>query len=121
MQEQHSEGNPLSGLIEEYLETPLPADWNDRDLGARKLYLDDDFGDAEGTVKRERVCALEVWVEVMNGDPKNLKPIDARNINDVIRNIPGWKPHKGSSLSFGKLYGRQRAFVRDEENQREQT
>lgn len=111
-QEQHSEENPLFGLIQEYLEKPLPTDWDDRDLGERRLYLDSDFGDAGGSVKRDRVCALEIWVELMGGDPKNFRPIDARNINDILRNMPGWKPY-GSTLRFGKLYGQQRAFVRE--------
>lgn len=114
-QELHSEENPLQGMIQEYLEKPLPEDWHDRDLSQRKLYLDGDFGDTGNTVERDRVCALEIWVELMNGDPRNFRPMDARNINDILRNLPGWIPHKGSQLSFGKLYGRQRAFIREEE------
>lgn len=114
-QELHSEENPLHGMVQEYLEKPLPKDWNDRDLSQRRLYLDGDFGETEDTIKRDRVCALEIWVELMGGDPRNFRPMDARNINDVLRNMPGWKPHKGSQLSFGKLYGRQRAFIREDE------
>lgn len=114
-QELHSEENPLHGMIQEYLEKPLPEDWYDRDLGQRRVYMDSDFGETANTMKRERVCALEIWVELMNGDPKNMRPMDSRNINDILRNMPGWTSHKGSQLSFGKLYGRQRAFVREME------
>lgn len=113
VQELHSEENPMFGLIQRFLEKKLPADWDDRDLGARKLFLDGEFGEEAGSVDRVRVCALEIWVELMNGDPKNFKPIDARNINDILRVMPGWIPHKGSALNFGKMYGRQRAYVRE--------
>lgn len=111
-QDMHREENPLFGLVQSYLDKPLPDDWYDRDLSQRRLYLDGDFGSDKGTVQRDRVCALEIWVEVMNGDPRNFRPIDARNINDILREMPGWKPY-GSTLRFGKLYGQQRAFVRE--------
>lgn len=113
-QELHSEENPLQGMVQEYLEKPIPDDWHERDLNQRRLYLDGDFGETGETVQRERVCALEIWVELMGGDPRNYRPLDARNINDILRTMEGWKLHKGSQLSFGKMYGRQRAFIRDD-------
>jgi predicted P-loop ATPase len=110
-QELHREENPMFGLVQNFLEMDLPSDWNEKDISARKLYLSGDFGGQEGTAKRDRVCALEIWVEVFNGDPKQFRPVDARNINDILREMPGWKPY-GSTLSFGKNYGQQRAYVR---------
>ncbi|MBU5594899.1 virulence-associated E family protein [Amphibacillus sp. MSJ-3] len=112
-QELHREENPTFGLVQKFLEMKLPADWDDRDLSQRRMFLDSDFGQVEGTVQRDRVCALEIWVEVLGGDPKNFRPVDARNINDILREMPGWIQHR-STLRFGKLYGQQRAFVRDE-------
>lgn len=111
-QELHREENPTFGLVKEYLDKMIPEDWYDRDLSQRKLYLDGDFGHSDKTMQRDRTCALEIWVEVLNGDPKNFRPVDARNINDILREMPGWEHHRGSPLSFGKPYGRQRAFVR---------
>lgn len=111
-QEEHREEMPMAGLVQEYLEKPLPLDWNDWDLGRRRLYLDDEFNSYEGvTTERDRVCALEIWVEVYGGDPKNMKPMDARNINDIMREMPGWERSK-STLRFGKIYGIQRGFTR---------
>lgn len=112
IQDSHREENPLFGLVQEYLDMRLPEDWYERDLGERRMFLDGTFDGVEGSVSRDRVCALEIWVEVMKGDPKQFKPVEARNINDILREMPGWKPHK-SALSFGKLYGKQRAYVRD--------
>lgn len=111
-QEEHREEMPMAGLVQEYLEKPLPLDWNDWDLGRRRMYLDDEFNSYEGvTTERDRVCALEIWVEVYGGDPKNMKPMDARNINDIMREMPGWERSK-STLRFGKIYGIQRGFTR---------
>lgn len=112
VQEAHREENPMFGLVQEFLDRKLPADWSERDLSERRLFSDGDFGESAGTEVRDRVCALEIWVEVMNGDPKMFRPIESRNINDILREMQGWKPY-GSSLSFGKLYGQQRAYVRE--------
>jgi len=116
MQELHMEDSTLSGIVEEYLNTPLPEDWEDRDITERRMYLSGDFeGEVPGTLEREKVCAMEVWVEAMNGIPKDLPPIKAREINDIIRRSPGWTEYRKSRgrMKFGKNYGIQRAFIRE--------
>lgn len=110
-QDLHREEIPMFGLVQNFLEMELPEDWDQKDIGSRKLFLDGNFEGAEGSKRRDRVCALEIWCEVFNGDPKQFKPVDSRNINDILREMPGWKPY-GSTLSFGKNYGQQRAYVR---------
>ncbi len=116
-QEAHTEESAKAGLIEEYLNRLLPEDWAKKDIGERRRFIHgSDFGETdEGTVKRERVCAMEIWVELFEGDPKQMTPIQAREINDVLRRIPGWKAHTKDRgrLYFGKNYGYQRAFVRE--------
>ena len=77
---------------------------------------DSDFGEnKEGTVQRDKVCAMEIWVELFQADPKQMTPIQAREINDILRKIEGWQPYsKGTGkLKFGKNYGLQRAFIRE--------
>ncbi|MCL5290558.1 MAG: virulence-associated E family protein, partial [Firmicutes bacterium] len=115
-QEQHTEASTKAGLVQEYLERLLPTDWENRDISSRRAYLHGgDFGtEVEGIVRRERVCAMEVWVELFCGDPKLMTPIQAREINDILRRVPGWKTYTESRgrLKFGKIYGLQRAFVR---------
>lgn len=112
----HTEGGELVGLIEEYLEMELPEDWESKDIYGRREYIrnygDDDYC---GSVQRERVCALEIWCEVMEGDRKNLQNAKAREIIDILQSIKGWSPYSKSvgKMRFGKMYGVQRAFVRD--------
>ena len=112
----HTEGGELVGLIEEYLEMELPEDWESKDIYDRREYIQN-YGDDDycGSVQRERVCALEIWCEVMEGDRKNLQNAKAREIIDILQSIKGWSPYSKSvgKMRFGKLYGVQRAFIRD--------
>lgn len=112
VQEKHTEMNGKQGLIENFLNMLLPEDWDDRDLDQRMLFLNGGFGgEAEtGTVPRMKVCALEIWQELFHGDPKGFTPLQAREINNMLRRIQGWTAC--SSAPCGKLYGRQRCFVR---------
>jgi len=112
----HTEGGELVGLIEEYLEMLLPEDWESLDIFDRRDYIRN-YGDDDhcGSVQRERVCALEIWCEVMEGDRKNLQNAKAREITDILQVMQGWSPYtKGTGKArFGRLYGPQRAFVRE--------
>lgn len=112
----HTEGGELVGLIEEYLEMLLPEDWESLDIFDRRDYISN-YGDDDhcGSVQRERVCALEIWCEVMEGDRKNLQNAKAREITDILQAMRGWTPYtKGTGKArFGRLYGPQRAFVRE--------
>ncbi|RJY50372.1 hypothetical protein D2965_05785 [Veillonella atypica] len=112
----HTEGGELVGLIEEYLEMLLPADWESMDIYDRRDYVAN-YGDDDhcGSVQRERVCALEIWCEVLGGDRKNLQNAKAREIIDILQAMRGWAPYtKGTGKArFGGLYGPQRAFIRE--------
>lgn len=112
VQAEHTELNGKQGLIERYLEVLLPKDWDERSLENRLMYLGGGFGSEEtGTERRTRVCAIEVWQELFKGDPKAFTLAQAREINGILRQMPGWRGH--ASCYCGKIYGRQRAFIRD--------
>lgn len=111
LQEGHTDESPLAGLIRDYVERPLPIDWGRFDLGERRDYIHGDGLDMpEGTVPRDRVCALEIWVELLNGDPKKLTRVQAIEINDVLRKIEGWEQPLGG-VRFPH-YGKQKGFLR---------
>ena len=108
-QKAHTEIPEKLGIIQEYLDTLLPENWETMDLFERRSWLEDDTG--KGVVARSRVCALEIWCEAFGGDPKNLTGIMSREINSILRQIPEWE-EKGSTLRFGKIYGQQKAYIR---------
>lgn len=111
VQEEHTEMNGKQGIIENFLETLLPENWDSMDLDKRLLFWSGGFGDTEkGTEVRQKVCAIEIWQELFRGDPKTFTQTQAREINGMLRRIPGWKSQ--SSVNCG-VYGRQRAFIRE--------
>jgi len=115
-QMEHAEDNPKKGLVEEYLNREYPLNWEEMDIFERRRYLDgdeDDFGETTSThtIKKDKTCVMEIWCELFKGDPKNLTPILSREINDILRSLDGWEKSK-SNLTFGNIYGKQRAYLR---------
>lgn len=113
-QQAHTEGTELVGLIEEYLATPLPDDWEKKDIFERREYLENyDPDTSDGYLMRERVCAVEIWCEVLGGERRNLTNAKAREIISILQSIEGWEPYQQGTgkIRFGKLYGPQKAFT----------
>lgn len=105
----HSESDDRRGVILDYLDTPLPKNWDSLDVFSRCLYLDGD--DQKGEEKRRFVCAAEVWVECLRMDKSGLNARNTREINDIMRTITGWTRSK-STKRF-KNYGIQKYYERD--------
>ena len=112
-QDSHSEESAKAGLVEEYLNKLLPANWYELNISERRNFIHDtDFGDSlEGTMKRAKTCVMEIWVELFNGDPKQLTPLQSREINEILKGLKEWEKNN-APLSFGKIYGKQRAYTR---------
>ncbi len=115
-QREHAEDSPKAGMIEEYLNREYPVNWDELDLFERRNYLDgdDDFNTNASmhTVKKDKTCVMEIWCELLKGDPKALTPLQSREISDILRTMDGWS-RASERLRFGKLYGIQRGFRRN--------
>lgn len=111
----HTEGAEKMGLIQVFLDRKLPERWEDFSIEERRSYLEGTMvGAPEGVHERERVCTMEIWCECLGNSPRNLRNIDARELNTIMLRMPGWKvsdTDKGRQTF--KLYGRQRAFIRE--------
>lgn len=44
-----------------------------------------------GTLRRERVCCMEIWVECFGKERQNLRKTDSYEIEGIINKIGGWK------------------------------
>lgn len=111
LQEEHTEGAERKALVQSYLDTLLPEDWETLDIGSRRYYLRDPVQIAEkGKVQRRRVCILEIWCELLEGNKKDMKNLDARELNAIMQSLPDWKG--GNRARFGGEYGVQRAYYR---------
>ena len=116
VQQQHTEENPLVGMIQEFLDTDLPENWYKLDIQTRRDFLKGEGFEVElgKSFKRSRVCPVEVWCEMMSGDMKRFSSYDRREIRDALGQLEDWELYKdgGIKLSFGSPYGQQRSYVR---------
>ena len=112
IQDEHTEMNGKQSLIEKFVNTLLPEDWASRDLEQRLAFWADGFSDeqAQGTVPRRYVCAMEIWRELFGGSVRDYTPAQAREINSMLKRLPGWRPM--SSIDCGPIYGKQRGFTK---------
>lgn len=109
-QEAHRESSAKEGIIQAFVDRPVPEDWLKRDLATRRMYWSGEFGkpqEGEGG-PRDRICAAEIWCECFNSDIKFMKQADTREINGILSCIPGWEEYRGR---FGP-YETQRGYRR---------
>ena len=83
-------------------------------LSARRLFWAESFEDKGDLVPRDRVCALEIWCECLDGDPKMMRRSDAKEINQILAGLPEAIRAK-NALRFGYC-GMQRGFLLTEES-----
>lgn len=107
-QEEHREASSREGIIREFLSRPLPRDWSKWPIDRRRMFWGGGVQGSLELVERDRVCAMEVWVEAFGGTVKEMKSADTREINAIIAATPGWKK-SGTVQHFGP-YGTQRGF-----------
>lgn len=108
--------DPIVAMLDKYLNTLLPVNWDTMDIQARRSYLrDPDPLQAEGTVKRDKVCAAEFICEQLGKDmaDKDYKYL-CRRVSKMIGDRPEWE-RVSSTKHAAKLYGTQRGFRRVEQ------
>lgn len=110
VQAEHSEQDERAGLIQKYLDTLLPDDWDVKSVYDRRAWLAGDELQAEGKQQRDRVCAAEIWCEVLGGQQKDMNRFNTKEIHDIMRKIEGWEPYKTKMRI--PSYGIQRAYIR---------
>lgn len=105
------ETDERTGMIEKYLNTPLPADWDTMDLFSRRSFLSGtEFGSPEhrGETERTEVSNAEVWCECFGKNLQELKPTDSYTIAALMAQIPGWE--RTTNIKRQPIYGRQRLY-----------
>lgn len=108
--------DPIVAMLDKYLNTLLPVNWDTMDIQSRRNYLrDPDPLQAEGTVKRDKVCAAEFICEQLGKDmaDKDYKYL-CRRVSKMIGDRPEWE-RVSSTKHAAKLYGTQRGFRRVEQ------
>ncbi len=95
--------------MREYLETLLPENWDGMDLFDRRSFFAgvNNIGRV-GTVRRTRVCNMEIWCELFDKDQGSLGRAESNNLTAMLTKL-GWvRMEKKERV---KLYGPQFVFV----------
>ena len=111
-QDRHRESSGKEGMILDFLDREIPSDWDSLSRQQRQMFWNGNLKLADGTelVPREKVCAVEIWVECFGGEPKHMKRTDSMEINNILIGLKGWERIK-TPRRFG-VYGQQRGFCR---------
>ena len=109
-QESHREVSSKEGVIQDFIESPVPEGWLAWSLDKRRMFLNGSPAGEVTLIPRDRICALEIWCEAFGGSPRDLRYSEAVEINDILRSMPGWEKTPGS-VRFGYC-GKQRGFMR---------
>ena len=117
-QQEAMESDDREGLVQDYLDRLLPENWDSMDLYQRRTFLGGgEFEDTptEGTVRRERVCIMEIWCECFSKERQNLKKADSYELEGILNKIGGWERYTGNASGKMRIsgYGIQRAFIRN--------
>ena len=108
-QHKHSESDERKGIIEEYLNTKFPDDWDKMGLYDRRRWLEDPLSE-NGTIEKDFVCIAEIWCECLGKDKTDMDRYKTREINEIIRSLPEWEPIT-STKNFA-IYGKQKYYKR---------
>lgn len=79
MQESHRELSGKEGLIHAFIEREIPSNWDSMGLMARRQFFSGNMKLPEGEtlVKRDKICAMEVWVECLHSEAKYMSRKDS--------------------------------------------
>jgi predicted P-loop ATPase len=103
--------DPMKGMVELFLQTKLPVDWDSWDLRRRRTYYNQpDPLEEIGTVEREYVCAAEFICERLQRDmqDKDYKYLARR----ICKILDALKWERIGSKRYATLYGVQKTFKR---------
>lgn len=119
-QQEAMESDDREGLVQDYLDRLLPENWDTMDLYQRRTFLSGgEFGDTpiEGTVRRDRVCIMEIWCECFGKERQNLRKADSYELEGILNKVGGWERYAGNASGKMRIsgYGIQRAFIRNKD------
>lgn len=114
--DEHSIEDETLGLVQAYLDTPVPPNWEELTVEDRRDYIQGRTvvgpDNCVGAVPREVVSVLEIRMELFGDSRADIGRNDAlgRKLADIMNNCPGWvktkdRPYRGP-------YGRQRVYQR---------
>ena len=101
--------DPRQGVIEDYLDKLLPANWDSLNKKQRRDFIQGvNFTDGlEGTVRRKEVSVPELAYELFGEE--TLQPWQAKDYHNILIGLPNWEKTGNRSRS---IYGKQIVYER---------
>lgn len=110
--ETYTEVDDRIGLIQQYLDTKLPANWAAMDIQQRRNFLaGNDPLLPQGVIIRDRVCTFEIGCECLGMRKSDITKYVSSEIISLVRKIDGWK-WSGKSTYRVPQYGKVHCFLR---------
>lgn len=115
-QEDHRESSPMEGMISDFIDKPIPEDWDSWTLDKRRDWWSGMVSATQGirVVPRTKICAMEVWLELYQGDRRyTTTNAEYRKIKPILRKVLRQKGiwQEINMRNYNAIYGQQRAFV----------
>ncbi len=113
--EPFTEEDDLPGIVQEYLDTPVPDDWSARSAQSRITWRHNlaEGMEQPGTATIKETCTVQLWVEALERRLGDRTRNDLLQLANVMKNLPGWQPLPGRHRIPG--YGPQQVWVRTED------
>lgn len=116
IQDQHTEKDDRVGLIQRFLDMPLPENWDSMSIYERRAWVAGEEDESEiqerGVRIRGQVCAAEIWCELLGGDKAAMTTHNTKFIHDIMGRMEGWGI--GKAKRKFPVYGKQKAYYRIE-------
>lgn len=110
-QEAHRHEDPRKGIIEEFLKQPVPVGWYSMSSITRLSYLSNPKIYTGETMLRDKICALEIWVECFHRAKADMTQRESRQINGILSEILKTSPSGcGTTCDSGQIMGHNVAF-----------
>lgn len=107
-----TEEDSMTGLIQAYLDTLVPANWAEMSPEERISWLrDEEQGIVSGTHPIDVVCSLEIWEIVLQRERGKHSRVDILQITNALKQLPGWFGPMPKPIRL-PFYGPQRVFAR---------
>lgn len=103
-----TEKNLLSGVVEQYLDTLFPSDYEDRTIDQRLDFLAGSLQE-DGTVVKNTFCLLELWTEALGRKKEEYTTSKGRELANIVKGLRGWER---SGQTRTKNYGTQVIYRR---------
>ncbi|GAB3024258.1 VapE family protein [Niabella terrae] len=107
----HTEEDDRTGMVKEFLDKDLPADWYEMGFYEKQSYLNgSDPVEYETMFKRDKISAIEIAMECFGINRKDINRHSTKPFHALMQSMEGWRPSR-SDLRI-KGVGRVRGYIR---------